>query len=88
MKRSLPYEIAAAITAVMGAFLLVFLYYPVINPGQYILDTGNKGEPFGYYLILTPIPLMILVAAWRLNRKAQSLKIEERNADDGKGRKP
>ena len=81
MKRSLPYEIAAAITALLGAFILVCVYFPLLNPGMHKVETGHRGEPLGYYLVLTPIPLLILVASWRINRKAQRLKQEERDAD-------
>ena len=80
MKRSLPYEIAAAITALFGAFILVCVYFPLLNPRMHQIETGQTGEPLGYYVLLTPIPLLILVASWRLNRKAQKLKQEDKDA--------
>jgi hypothetical protein len=80
MRKSLPYEIAAAVTALVGAGILVGVYFPLLNPRQYRVETGRLEEPLAYFLFLTPIPIVILVVSWRLNRKAQALKQEEKNA--------
>jgi len=77
MKKSIPYEIAAIITALVGAGILVCVYFPLLNPGMHKVETGHIGEPLGYYILLTPIPLVILIASWRLNRTAQKLKRED-----------
>lgn len=77
MKKSLPYEIAAALSALIGAFILVAVYFPLLNPGLHKVETGRTGEPLGYYLVITPFPVLILVASWLLNRKAQRIKKQE-----------
>jgi len=74
MKKFLLYEIAAAITALLGASILVCVYFPLLNPMMHRIETGHDSEPFSYYLLLTPIPLLILIASWCLNRTAQRLK--------------
>lgn len=61
-----------------GAFIVVAVYFPLLNPGMYKAETGRAGEPLGYYLVLTPFPVVILVAAWRFNRRAQALRREEK----------
>ncbi|HZR21693.1 MAG TPA: hypothetical protein VFE51_30705 [Verrucomicrobiae bacterium] len=77
VKKSLPYEIAAAVLALVGAFILVAAYIPLLNPGMFKVETGRVGEPLGYYLVVTPFPVVILVASWLLNRKAQRIKHQE-----------
>lgn len=79
MKKSLPYEIAAAVMALVGAGILVAVYFPLLNPGQYKIETGHVGEPISHYALLTPIPVVILVVSWRLNRKSQALKQAQKN---------
>jgi H+/Cl- antiporter ClcA len=74
MKRPLPYEIAAAILALFGAFVLVGVYMPVLNPGLTRITTHRELPSVGYYILLTPIPVSILVASWFLNRKAQAMR--------------
>jgi hypothetical protein len=74
MKKALPYEIAAAILALLGAGILVGVYFPLLNPGMHKVETGRAGEPLSYYLALTPIPLLILIASWRFNKKARAIK--------------
>ncbi len=82
MRRSLPYEILATLGALVGAFVLVCIYFPLLNPGAYKIQSGQTGEPLSYYLIATPFPLLILAASWYLNRKAQRLKREEKSKND------
>src|SRR5437879_903267 len=76
MKKSLPYEILAAVLRLFGAFLLVGVYMPLINPGLTKVETHQELPSAGYYVVLTPIPLALLVGAWYFNRKAQQLKQE------------
>jgi hypothetical protein len=73
MRKSLPYEIIAAVSAMLGALILVSVYYPVLNPIQYEIDSHKDLPSVGYYIIMTPIPLAILWVSWKLNRKAQQL---------------
>ena len=73
MKKSLPFEIAAAVLAILGAFVLIGVLMPLINPEQTKLETHGQHFPLSYYLIATPIPLAILAAAWYLNSKATAL---------------
>jgi hypothetical protein len=77
MRKSLPYEIIAAVSAVLGALILVVVYYPLLNPIQYEIDSHQDLPSVGYYIFMTPIPLAILSASWYFNRKAQQLKREE-----------
>jgi hypothetical protein len=77
MRKSLPYEILAAISAIVGAGLLVAIYFPILNPGQYRIEAHHEVPSVGYYIIATPFPLLILGAAWYWNRKAQRMKRDE-----------
>jgi hypothetical protein len=77
MKKSIPYEILTALTGVAGAILLVFTYYPIINPMQYRIDNDRETAPVGRFIIGTPVSLLILSGAWYFNRKTQKLKQAE-----------
>ena len=68
------------ISALIGAFLLVGVLMPVINPGMFKVRAGREGMPLHYYFVVIPIPLLILATAWYFNRKAQRLKAGEDNA--------
>lgn len=81
MRKSLPYEIIAAVSAMLGALVLVSVYYPVLNPIQYKIDSHEDLPSVGHYIIMTPIPLAILWVSWKLNRKAQQLKQEEKQPE-------
>lgn len=81
MKASSKYESIAAILALIGAVALVGVYYPVINPGQFSLDSGRDDMPLGWYIIGTPVAVFILVIAWRLNCRARHLKQEDQHSD-------
>jgi hypothetical protein len=81
MRKSLPYEIFAAASAMMGSLILVAVYYPILNPIQYQIDSHDNLPSVGYYLIMTPIPLAILWVSWRFNKKAQQLKREEKQPE-------
>jgi uncharacterized membrane protein YidH (DUF202 family) len=76
MKKPLPYEIIATVLAIFGAFLLVGVYMPAINPGQTRVEMHQELPSVGYYIVVTPIPLAVLFASWYFNRKAQQLKRE------------
>jgi hypothetical protein len=79
MRKSLSYEIIAAVSAIFGAFLLVGIYMPLINPVQTKIETHQESPSVSYYIILTPIPLAVLSASWYFNRKAQRLKRDEKD---------
>ena len=78
MKKSIPYEILAMTTAMLGVVLLVFTYYPVINTIQYRFDNPREIAPFSRFILGTPVSLLILSGAWHLNRKTQKLKRDEK----------
>jgi len=77
MRKSLPYEIIAAVSAVVGAFILVAIYYPLLNPVQFKIDSHQESPSVWYYIFATPFPLVILAASWYFNRKAQRMKRDE-----------
>ena len=80
MKASPKYESVAAVLALVGAVALVAVYYPVLNPEQFSLDSGRDGAPLSRYLLGTPAALFVLAAAWHFNRKAVRIKREEQAA--------
>jgi len=67
-----------------GTLLLVLVYLPVINPDLFQFATdefgrtvrvslrtlGESAQPLSYYVIGTPLALLLLLAAWWLNIKA------------------
>ena len=57
-----------------GAFILVGVYMPILNPGLTKRETHRDLPSLGYYVVATPIPVSILVGAWFLNRKAQAMR--------------
>ena len=81
MKKSIPYELIAATLMMVGVVLLVFTFYPNINPIQYQIDNQQETAPMSRYIFGTPVSLLILAAAWYFNRAAQRLKRVEK---DGK----
>jgi hypothetical protein len=73
MKKQKLYEAVGMILALIGAFVLVGVLMPVINPGFYRINV-RKGElPDGYWFFAMPIPILILGVAWYFNRKAQRM---------------
>lgn len=76
MKKSLPYEIAAVVSGILGAFILVGVYMPLINPGLTRIHTNEDAPSLSYYIFTTPIPLLILIASWRFNKKAVAIQQE------------
>lgn len=76
----MPYEILATVSAMVGAVLLVFTYYPIINPTQYRIDNHRETAPESRYVLGTPVAFLILSGAWYLNRKTQKLKRDEMNS--------
>ena len=81
MKKSVPYEILAAVTAMAGVVLLVFTYYPIINPIQYGIDNQRETAPATRFILGTPVSLLILSGAWYFNRKTQKLKRDEKDRE-------
>jgi len=90
MKQSLKAPFCRIIAAVFlgaGAFLLVAVYLPVINPGvcPSVMDEqgrmvhvgltvlGENAQPCEYYLLGTPLSLLLLAAAWYFNIKGTRL---------------
>jgi hypothetical protein len=78
MWKTKPYEILAAVLAMFGAVLLVFTYYPFINPIQYGLDNGNESAPLSRYILGTPVSFLMLSGGWLCNRKARKMKGDEK----------
>jgi hypothetical protein len=82
--RAFIFEIAAAALLGAGALLLVLVYLPLINPGLFefvpdesghihrvsLRELGERVRPLSYYLIGTPLALLLLAAAWWFNIKA------------------
>jgi len=79
MKKSVVFEIMATVSAMVGVVLLVFTYYPVINPIQYRIDNHRETPPVSRFIVGTPFSLLILSGAWYLNCKARKLKQEKKN---------
>lgn len=75
-KSSLPYEIAGTLLGLVGAFVLVAVYFPVLNSGQARIELHGELPSLGYYILMTPIPVAMLIASWFCNRTAQRLKRE------------
>ena len=74
MKKTMLYEIFAVVLAMTGAILLVFTYYPIINPIQYRIDSHGETVQATRLLVGTAISLMILSGNWYFNRKTRKLK--------------
>jgi hypothetical protein len=83
MQKSIPYEILAMTSAMVGTVLLVCTYYPVINPIQYRIDNHSETAPMIRYILGTPVSLLILSGAWYFNRKTQKLKRDEKDSEHG-----
>jgi len=79
-RQSAKYELVAAVVATLGAILLVFIYYPGVNPMQFRLDNHGTPASLSRYIVGTPVSILILAVAWYFNGKAQKLKLV------GKGR--
>ena len=70
----MQYQLITAISVTLGAILLVYTYFPVLNPWQFQIDNpGNTGFT-GRLAIGTPISLFVLLCAWRFNLKARKFK--------------
>jgi hypothetical protein len=80
MKTSSAYESIAAGLAVVGAIALVAVYYPILNPIQSSLDSGQDNAPLSRYFIGTPASLVILAIAWYFNSKSRKLRKERENS--------
>ena len=76
MKKSLPYEIAATLSAIFGVFLLIGVLLPIINPEQTRIESHNELPSIGHYIIMTPIALFVLAYSWTLNKKARAIKAQ------------
>jgi hypothetical protein len=79
MKTSAKYESIGAVLALVGAVALVAVYYPILNPEQFSLDSSRDNVPLIRYTLGTPASLFILATAWHFNRKAMRLKREEQD---------
>jgi len=79
MKLSSKYESIAAVLALVGAVALVAVYYPILNPVQFSMDSGRDSVPLSRYILGTPGSIFMLAAAWYFNRKAMRLKREEQD---------
>jgi len=86
MKKSLPCEIIAAVLAMLGALILVAVYYPLLNPIQFKIDSHEELPSAGYCIFMTPIPLAILCGSWYFNRKAQQLKRAAKQLEKKRGK--
>jgi hypothetical protein len=80
MKKSTLFEVLAATSAMVGALLLIYTYYPVINPFQYRIDNHRDTAPISRFLIGTPVSILLLSGAWSFNRKTQKLKKDEKDS--------
>jgi len=76
MRRSIIYEAGAAIFAIVGAFLLVFVFFPLLNPGAAAVRGINASLRDS--LVLSVVSILLLILAWKLNKKAQQLKIDDK----------
>jgi hypothetical protein len=74
MKKTMLFKILAVLLAMSGAILLVFTYYPIINPIQYRIDSHGETAQARRLLVGTAISLMILSGGWYFNRKTRKLK--------------
>jgi hypothetical protein len=74
MKKHQFYEAIGITLAMPGAVLLVAVFYPLINPIQYQLDSHGNHPPLSRYVIGTLISLLLVAAGWHYNRRAQKLK--------------
>jgi lysylphosphatidylglycerol synthetase-like protein (DUF2156 family) len=74
MKKSAIYEATAATLMVVGAILLVFVFYPHINPVQYRFDSGQESAPINHYIVGVPVSLLFLAGAIYFNRKARKIR--------------
>jgi len=66
-------SVTAASLLAVGAFLLVFICLPVINPG---IVEQDQPHTFGFYLAVGSLALGLLGAAWYFNLKALRLRNE------------
>ncbi|HEY5044164.1 MAG TPA: hypothetical protein VIK53_19510 [Verrucomicrobiae bacterium] len=81
MKKAILYEIIAAVLMTLGAVVLVCVYWTILDPILYRLDSHQWRTPVSRYVIGTPISLLILSASWYFNRKAQKLKRDEKDGE-------
>ncbi len=88
MKKSASYEILAAVLGMIGVILLVFTYYPILNPIQYKIDHHHATAPLSRFIIGTPFSLLFLSVAWFFNHKTQKLKRDENNPKCDQNSKP
>lgn len=68
------YEAVAAVSGIVGAFVLVSGLMPFINPG--FLDANETGEysPRMVFLVGTLLSLPLLGISWHFNKKAQAIR--------------
>ena len=75
MKSSVLYDLAAVLVTGVGVLFLVGVYFPILNPGFYLVNFHQQALPsIIHYIIGTPFALLILAGGWRLNRKSEKLR--------------
>jgi len=74
MKQSYTYETLAAVTGILGAFVLVTGLMPFINPGFVDLRHSGEYSPRMEFLAPTLLSLPLLGVSWHLNKKAQAIR--------------
>jgi hypothetical protein len=78
VKASRKYESAAQILALIGALALGCAGFPCLNPIQFKFMVGEgEGVAVRHMILVLPIAVLTLVAAWKLTSKANELKREE-----------
>jgi hypothetical protein len=74
MKKPYTYEAVAALTGILGVFVLVSGLMPFINPEFVDLNEAKDYSPKLAFLVPTLLSLPILGAAWHFNKKAQDIR--------------
>lgn len=74
MKKHLLYEAAGMLFALSGAVLLVAVCLLMVH---FDAAADRARTPALFFLSLLPVPVLLLLAAWHYNRKAQWLKAED-----------
>ena len=58
----------------IGVLFLVGVYFPILNPDAYEISFHQRSLPsIWYYIMGTPIALLILAVGWHFKRKAEKL---------------
>ncbi len=79
-------EFLACVFALGGALAVGFVLFPLLNPIQYRVAIlggnvrGNELASLFHYLISVPVAVVLLWSAFRFNREAARIKLEENKA--------